>query len=220
MGLGVDLEEAARPADYYDIFADPRDDEAPPVWGYRAPGCWSRMSDEDRMNVIIGLPVLIATYLLTALLVGGYVYGQAFNVPSFAVGVAGYGGIDPGRPGRVVSPAFDVVLRMNKTCVDRASVVVAYAGVALGWARAEPWDCEEKRWDKNVVVAARGDGVGLPEHLRGRMASEWRSGALELDVDVEIFDNSGSSRAAGDFPRKVITCKAGEDNKTINDNLK
>nr|CAB3474409.1 unnamed protein product [Digitaria exilis] len=48
MGLGVDLEEAARPADYYDIFADPRDDEAPPVWGYRAPGCWSRMSVEDR----------------------------------------------------------------------------------------------------------------------------------------------------------------------------
>ncbi|KAG2601057.1 hypothetical protein PVAP13_5KG566700 [Panicum virgatum] len=199
MGLGVDLEEAARPVDYYDIFADPRDDEAPPVWGYRAPSCWSRMSDEDR---ILGPPVLIATCLLMALLVVASIYVQVFNVPpSFAVGVAGYGGIDPGRPGRVVSPAFDVALRANKTCVDRA-------GVALGWARAEPWDCEEKRWEKDVVVAARGDRVGLPEHLRDRMESEWRSGTLELDVDVEIFDNSGSSRAAaGDFPQKLMTCK-------------
>ncbi|RLN24451.1 hypothetical protein C2845_PM07G24510 [Panicum miliaceum] len=123
------------------------------------------MSDEDR---IIGPPVLIATCLLMALLVGASIYVQVFNdVPSFAVGVAEYGGIDPGRPGRVVSPAFDVALRVDKT----------------------------------------GDGVGLPEHLRDRIASEWRSGALELDVDVEIFDTSGSSRAAGDFPQKLMTCK-------------
>ncbi|PAN28260.1 hypothetical protein PAHAL_5G140700 [Panicum hallii] len=204
MCLGVDLEEAARPVDY-DIFADPRDDEAPPVMGYRAPSCWSRLSDEDRL---IGPPVLIATCLLMALLVGASIYVLFFNdVPSFAVGVAGYGGIDPGRPGRVVSPAFDVALRVNKACVDHAGVVVAYAGVALGWARAEPWDCEEKRWEKGVVVVARGAGVGLPEHLRDRMASEWRSGALELDVEVEIFDSSGSSRAAGDFPQKLMTCK-------------
>ncbi|OEL33651.1 hypothetical protein BAE44_0005329 [Dichanthelium oligosanthes] len=98
-------------------------------------------------------------------------------------GAAGQGcdSIDPGAPGRVVSPAFDITLRMNKTCADRADVVVAYAGVALGWARVEPRDCEEKRWAKDVEVVARGEGVGLPERLRDRMASEWRrSGTLEV----------------------------------------
>ncbi|KAF8663851.1 hypothetical protein HU200_055186 [Digitaria exilis] len=207
MGLGVDLEEAARPADYYDIFADPRDDEAPPVWGYRAPGCWSRMSFEDR----ICIPILIVTLLATVLCSGAYIYVAGLNPASFAGGLAGYGGIDPGSPGRVVSPEFGVTLRINNTCVDRANVVVAYAGVALGWARAEPWDCEEERRTKEVEVVAKGEGVGMPEHLRDHMAEEWRrSGTLELDVEVEIFRSSDSDRAAGDFPRKVVTCMQGE----------
>ncbi|CAD6237609.1 unnamed protein product [Miscanthus lutarioriparius] len=81
---------------------------------------------------------------------------------------------------------------MNRTCFDRADVVVSYAGVALGWARAEPWDCAEKRRAKDVEVVARGGGVGLPMHLRDRMASEWRSGKMELDIDVTIFGNIGA----------------------------
>nr|CAB3474406.1 unnamed protein product [Digitaria exilis] len=204
MGLGVDLEAAARAGDYYDIFADPRDDEAPPVWGYRAPGCLSRMSLEDR----ICIPILTVTLLATVLISGACIYAAGLNPASFAGGLASYDGIDPGLPGRIVSPAFGVALRMNNTCVDRANVVVAYAGVALGWARAEPWDCEEERRTKEVEVVAKGDGVGMPEHLRDRMAEEWRrSGTLELDVEVEIFHSSDSDRAAGDFPRKVVTCK-------------
>ncbi|RCV27568.1 hypothetical protein SETIT_5G334900v2 [Setaria italica] len=206
MCLGVDLEAAARPADYYDIFADPRDDEAPPVWGYRAPGCLSRLNDEDR----ICLPWLLATCLVMAsLLAGFYTYTYiSFSPPSFAVDLAGYGGLDPARPGRVVSPAFGVTLRMNRTCADRADVVVAYAGVALGWGRAAPWDCEGKRRTKDVEVVAKGEGVGLPARIRDRMAAEWgRSGTLELDVDVVVFDSSGSHLAAGDFPQKVMTGK-------------
>jgi hypothetical protein len=172
MGLGVDLEAAAaRPADYYDIFADPRDDEAPPTWGYKAPGCLSRLTDEER----VGLPWLLAACLvMAALLAGSYIYMWSLSLPSFAVDLAGYGGIDPACPGRVVSPTFG---RMNRTCADRADVVVAYAGVALGWGRAAPWDCEGKRRTKDVEVVAKGDGVGLPARVRDRMAAEWpRSG--------------------------------------------
>jgi hypothetical protein len=88
---------------------------------------------------------------------------------------------------------------MNRTCVDRSDVVVAYSSVALGWARAEPLDCAEKRWAKDVEVVARG--------LRDRMASEWQSGTLELDVDVRIYG------AAGDFPHVVMTCKVRMDGR-------
>ncbi|CAL4954311.1 unnamed protein product [Urochloa decumbens] len=207
MGHGVDLEAAARRADdYYDIFADPRDDEAPPVWGYTAPGWWSRLSEDDRTCAPWVLPPLL---VFIALLIGFSIYTSlTLSTPSFAVGLASHGGLDQSRPGRVVSPAFGVTLRMNATCADRADVVVAYAGVALGWGRAAPWDCEGERRGIDVKVEASGDGVGLTERLRDRMAAEWRrSGALELDVEVGVFDSRVSRRAAGDFPQKLVNCK-------------
>jgi len=212
MGLGANddgVDHEAVPAfDYHAIFANPRDDEAPPVWGYRAPSRWSRMSDEDLDKSLAFIATCIAIALLV-LWTGVQWHVQVLNSrPSFSVALAGYGGIDPGNPGRVVSPAFDVTLRMNRTCVDRADVVVSYAGVALGWARAEPWDCPEKQRAKDVEVVARGSGVGLPMHLRDRMASEWRSGKMELDIDVTIFGtNTSAPHGAGDLPLKVMTCK-------------
>ncbi|KAM3351724.1 hypothetical protein ACQJBY_023579 [Aegilops geniculata] len=104
-----------------------------------------------------------------------------------SVHLTGYDGIDPGAAGRVVSPAFNITLRLNDTCVDRADVAVLYSGVALGWARVDPRDCAKRRWAKDVEVAARGAGVGLSQRLRDRMASDWRSGAVELDVDVTTY---------------------------------
>ncbi|KAL6614415.1 hypothetical protein ACP70R_036685 [Stipagrostis hirtigluma subsp. patula] len=196
MGQGVDL-------GYYDIFVDPGDDDSP-VWGYRRAGWWSRMSGDDRIAFV----ATAAFCLVAALLVGSILFVEGHNLPSFAVRLAGHDGIDPSSPGAVVSPAFGIMLRLNKTCVDRADVVVSYSGVALGWARAEPRDCAEKRWARDVEVVARGDGVGLSRRLRDRMALEWRSGALELDVDVDIFDDSARRRTdPGEFPKKVMSCK-------------
>ncbi|GJN40658.1 hypothetical protein PR202_gb29913 [Eleusine coracana subsp. coracana] len=209
MDLDVQLdEEAAADSGYYYqqdmIFADPRDDEAPPVWGYRRGSCWSRMSVDNRI-LLIGT---LAFSLVIALLTGTVYYDYARNLPSFSVRLIALhegGSIDPAQPGRVVSPAFRVALRMTKACVDRADVVVAYAGVALGWARAEPMDCAVRRWARDVEVVARGDGVGLSGGLRDRMAAEWQSsGSLELDVDARVFDGS-----AGDFlfPQVVMSRK-------------
>ncbi|KAL6845476.1 hypothetical protein ACP4OV_024971 [Aristida adscensionis] len=208
-GHGVDV-------DYYDIFVNPGDDGEEPVWGYRRPGWWSRLGVEERVFL-----VLMAAFLLVAVLVPlAFSYVEAQNRPSFAVRLAGHDGIDLGRPGRVVSPAFGVALGVNKTCVDRADVVVSYSGVALGWGRAEPRDCAGRpRRARDVEVAARGDGVGLSRRLRERMASEWRSGALELDVAVEVLDDSRRRRVPpGDFPKKVMTCKVkmhGEEWETL-----
>ena len=105
-----------------------------------------------------------------------------------ASGLRGYDGIDVARPGTVVSPEFNLTLRMNKACADRAEVVLTYSGVALGWARVEPRGCVSREpWGRDVELVARADGVGLSGRLRERMASEWRrSGRVELDGDVVI----------------------------------
>ncbi|CAM0883437.1 unnamed protein product [Alopecurus aequalis] len=107
--------------------------------------------------------------------------------PSISVHLTGYDGIDPGGAARVVSPAFNITLRLNDTCVDRADVAVLYSGVALGWARVDPRDYVKRRWAKDVEVVARGAGVGLSQHLRDRMASDWRAGTMELDIDVTTY---------------------------------
>ena len=119
----------------------------------------------------------------------------------------------PARPGRVVSPAFNLTLRMNKTCADRAEVVLTYSGVALGWARVEPCGCVSREpWGRGVEVVARADGVGLAGPLRERMASEWRrSGRVELDGDVAGSRETGEGRRwgylGGNTLDKVMRCK-------------
>ncbi|KAI5000649.1 hypothetical protein ZWY2020_005238 [Hordeum vulgare] len=124
-----------------------------------------------------------------------------------SVHLTGYDGIDPGAAGRVVSPAFNVTLRLNDTCVDRADVAVMYSGVALGWARVDPRDCAKRRWAKDVEVVARGAGVGLSQRLRDRMASDWRAGAVELDVDVTTYKEDPPSTDT-EFPQQMIVHKA------------
>lgn len=209
MGLGVQVdEEAATDAGHYDeIFAYPRDDEAPLVWGYRRRSCWSRTSLDNRI-LLIGI---LAFSLVVALLTGAIYYDYARSLPSFSVRLALHegGSIEPARPGSVVSSAFRATLSMTKACADRAEVGVAYAGVALGWARAEPMDCAGKRWwGRDVEVLARGDGVGLSRGHRDRIAAEWEaSGTLELDVDVRVFDSSDAAAGDLEFPQVVMSCK-------------
>ncbi|CAM0883440.1 unnamed protein product [Alopecurus aequalis] len=126
--------------------------------------------------------------------------------PSISVHLTGYDGIDPGGAARVVSPAFNITLRLNDTCVDRADVAVLYSGVALGWARVDPRDCVKRRWAKDVEVVARGAGVGLSQRLRHRMASDWRAGAMELDIHVTTYKEDPPSTNT-EYPQDMIVHK-------------
>ncbi|KAM0925345.1 hypothetical protein ACQ4PT_004267 [Festuca glaucescens] len=147
-------------------------------------------------------------------------------MPAFSVALAGYDGVDVARPASVVSPAFNLTLRMSKACAerdafnltlrmskacaDRADVVLTYSGVALGWARVEPRGCVSREpWGRDVEVVTRADGVGLSRSLRERMAAEWRrSGRVELDADVVIYtDRDKLSYLADDTRDKVMRCK-------------
>jgi hypothetical protein len=131
-------------------------------------------------------------------------------MPAFSVGLAGYEGIDMARPGTVVSPAFNLTLRTSRTCLDRAEVVLTYSGVALGWVRVEPRGCVSREpWREYVQVVARADGVGLSRRLRERMAAEWRrSGRVELDADVAVYNDRGTLGYFGDYASdKVMRSK-------------
>ncbi|EMS49848.1 hypothetical protein TRIUR3_31090 [Triticum urartu] len=213
--MAVDLEQAA----YHAIPADPRDDEAPPVLG-NAPAARSSHMDGPTFLILVLLSVGV-----TALMLGPMYYMEGANVASFSVGLAGYEGIDPARPGRVVSPAFNLTLRMNKTCADRAEVFLTYSGVALGWARVEPRGCVSREpWGRGVKVVARADGVGLSGPLRERMASEWRrSGRVELDVDVAVYRDAGERLRWGYFGDntrdKVMRCKVTADDGPTSESL-
>jgi hypothetical protein len=105
---------------------------------------------------------------------------------------------------------------MNNTCVDSARVAVAYSGVALGWARVEPRGCAKGRWAKDVEAVARGGRVGLSQRLHERMASDWRSGTLDLDVYVMMYREGGFD---ADIPRtfdgKVKMMKKGQTNDEL-----
>ncbi|RLM93859.1 hypothetical protein C2845_PM08G26850 [Panicum miliaceum] len=136
-------------------------------------GCCSAVcsllsAENERFFVPIWTAITAAVAVLSVLAIL-LIVGMPYREPSYSVDLTGYDGIDAGRAARIVSPAFNVTLRMNDTCVDSARVAVTYSGVALGWARAEPRDCAEGRWGEDVEVVARGGGWGC----RSASATAW-----------------------------------------------
>jgi hypothetical protein len=57
-----------------------------------------------------------------------------------------------------------------------------------------------------VEVVARGAGVGLSQRLRDRMASDWRSGTMELDLDVTTYKEDPPSTDT-EFPQYMVVHK-------------
>jgi hypothetical protein len=158
----------------------------------------------DREGVAAAL--VFSTLICVLMGLGSIIVMYLQGNPSMSVHLTGYGGIDPGGAARVVSPTFNITLRLNDTCVDRADVAVLYSGVALGWARVDPRDCAKRRWAKDVEVVARGAGVGLSQRLRDRMASDWRSGTMELDLDVTTYKEDPPSTDT-EFPQYMVVHK-------------
>ncbi|KAG8055244.1 hypothetical protein GUJ93_ZPchr0001g29783 [Zizania palustris] len=194
--------EAAAAAQYHAVQGDPSEHEAS-----------GRRFSRDGLLCALGclLVVLVVSIFISDMsTLGERLHHHDFD--AFSVRLSGHEGIEPASPAAVVSPVFRVTLRtMDGACVDRAVATVLYSGVALGWGRAAPLDCAARRRERDVVeLVARGQGVGLSERLRGRMASEWRrSGALELDVDVRIFDEETYPIHVKYryIPNRVVQCK-------------
>jgi hypothetical protein len=197
--MGVDLEQPA----YHAIPADPHHDQ-PPVLGNAPPPATCKEEWAFPIAILVSLVFMVV-------MIGPVEYLVQTNMPAFSVALAGgYDGIDVARPASVVSPAFNLTLRMAKACADRAEVVLTYSGVALGWARVEPRGCVSREpWGRDVEVVTKAHGVGLSRSLRERMSAEWRrSGQVELNADVLIYTDRGKlSYLADDTRDKVMRCK-------------
>ncbi|CAO2183096.1 unnamed protein product [Urochloa humidicola] len=129
--------------------------------------------------------------------------------PQFSVQLAPVGrGLDMAAPATSVSPAFHVTLRASnrratERCYRHGVGAVSYAGFTIASGRV-PGFCVPAKGSREVPFLAREDGVGLPEHLRDRMAAATKVGALELEVEVRLFH--GGDATTGRLTR--MWCKA------------
>ncbi|KAL6840540.1 hypothetical protein ACP4OV_030350 [Aristida adscensionis] len=118
--------------------------------------------------------------------------------PQFSVQLApvGRGTADASAasPAAGGSAAFYVALHAsNRRATERCyrgggEAAVAFAGFNVASGRV-PGFCVEGKGRREVPFLARDDGVRLPEHLRDRMAAAHKVGALELEVQVKLFQS-------------------------------
>ncbi|KAJ1254969.1 hypothetical protein BS78_03G253200 [Paspalum vaginatum] len=99
-----------------------------------------------------------------------------------------------------ISTAFNVTMhasnrRATGRCYrDGGEALVSYDGFTIATARL-PGFCVPGKGAREIEFLAAADGVGLPEHVRDRMALEQRVGATLLDVEVKLFrSDDGSDR--------------------------
>ncbi|KAL6903494.1 hypothetical protein ACP4OV_004307 [Aristida adscensionis] len=138
--------------------------------------------------------VMFAMVLVTGLAM--VFYPKDILLPTFSVEVAGIDGLGDGpTPPATINATFRLTLhgatqprRIGRTlgiCQERGTVAVSYAGAVLAWGRV-PGFCVPEQGESHVGVVALGGDVALSDELRGRMASERRSRAAELDVDMML----------------------------------
>jgi hypothetical protein len=144
-----------------------------------------------------GCFVLVVITVLAMVLLALYaILTLTYRQPSFSVHLTGYDGIHPGRAARLVSPSFNITLRMNHTCIDSADLAVTYSGVARGAAGL--------RGRAALGEGPRGRGTGTRGGgCRGASVAAWRrTGTVELDVDVKMYPEGRHSDT--DIPHHMI----------------
>jgi hypothetical protein len=116
---GVDLEEP------YQAVSGAADDEAaaPPFLGKAPPpaGIHLRLSLCEKVCMTL---VVASLFLLAIAAPIWGMYLEKARAPTFTVLLSSLQGIDLARPARVVSPAFNLTLGMNRTCADVRGKVV------------------------------------------------------------------------------------------------
>ncbi|GJN27041.1 hypothetical protein PR202_gb15021 [Eleusine coracana subsp. coracana] len=116
--------------------------------------------------------------------------------PTFTVDLAGHDGLNNNvtAPTATIDASFNLTLhgvsrrRLMGSfglCQERGTVAVSYAGAVLAWGRV-PRFCVPDQGQGRVKMVALGAGVELSDELRERMASERRSQAVELDVEITL----------------------------------
>ncbi|KAF8696198.1 hypothetical protein HU200_037096 [Digitaria exilis] len=101
-----------------------------------------------------------------------------------------------------ISPTFHVTLhasnrRATERCYRHGEGAVSFAGFTIASGRV-PGFCVPGKGSREVpFLLVREDGVGLPEHLRDDMAAAHEVGAMELEVQVRLFQGGGDATSPG-----------------------
>ncbi|KAF0890895.1 hypothetical protein E2562_005027 [Oryza meyeriana var. granulata] len=146
-------------------------------------------------HILITAALVVPLVILLGYLICPVFFTDEILLPTFSVDLAGFDGLDGPTPPPTISPAFNLTLHAVGSrpvrlpeeragvCQERGTVAVSYAGAVLAWGRV-PGFCVGKHEDRLVRMVAVGAEVGLSDELHHRMASERRSRAAELDVDL------------------------------------
>ncbi|GJN17891.1 hypothetical protein PR202_gb04997 [Eleusine coracana subsp. coracana] len=139
--------------------------------------------------------------------------------PRFSVQLAPLGdqSLDMAAAAAPIASAFHVALhasneRATERCYRNGEVAVMFSGFTIASGRI-PGFCVPGKVQREVpFLVTREEGVGLPEHLRDRMAAARKVGALELEVQVSLV-NAGRpmrmwchARMGGAQPLDVTVC--------------
>lgn len=119
------------------------------------------------------------------------------------------GGLNVSDPG---ATAFRAALhasnrRASERCYRDGEGVMTYGGFTIASGRVPGFCVPAKGHGEVPLLLAGKDGVGLPEHLRDRMAAASKAGALELEVQVRLFQDGGAS--SGRPSRMWCTARVG-----------
>ncbi|OEL25911.1 hypothetical protein BAE44_0013069 [Dichanthelium oligosanthes] len=107
--------------------------------------------------------------------------------------------------------------RATERCYRHGEAVVTYAGFTMASGSVPGFCVTGKGHGEVPFLLAGKDGIRLPEHLRDRMAAANKVGALELEVQVRLFQDgvaaSGrpsrmwcAARVGGAQPPEVTMC--------------
>ncbi|RCV27030.1 hypothetical protein SETIT_5G293000v2 [Setaria italica] len=110
---------------------------------------------------------------------------------SSAVQLVGVKGLEPAMAPGAVSPAFDLLVRVDNGHIfdqyrEGGSVTVSYAGVPVAHGRTPSFRVGAKAALNFTVIATSNESVGVPEDLFRLMSAERRWGAAQLDVCVQL----------------------------------
>ncbi|CAN6340712.1 unnamed protein product [Urochloa humidicola] len=147
-------------------------------------------------------------------------YYVFYNLPpQFSVQLAptsGGSGLNVSSPAAIA--AFNAVLhasnrRATERCYRHGEGAVSYAGFRIASGGVLGFCVPAKGHDEVPFLLAGKDGVSLPEHLRDRAAAADKVGALELEVQVRLVQDSGRpnrmwcrARVGGAEPPEVSMC--------------
>lgn len=137
---------------------------------------------------------VVMFYVLAAILAVGSTVGYLLineeNRIESSAQLVGAKGLEPALAAGAVSPAFDLLVRVDNRHVydqyrDGGGVTVSYAGIPLAHGRIPGFRVGAKA-ALTLAVNATTEAVGLPEDLFRLMSAERRWGVAQLDVRMRL----------------------------------